>query len=46
MSVDAWTALWVVLLWGSSGAFLLVTFYILGGALMRIFGKQNGAGND
>ena len=44
MSVEAWTALWVALLWGSSGAFLLVTLYILGGALMRIFAK-NGGGN-
>jgi hypothetical protein len=46
MSVDAWIFLWVGLLWGSSAAFLLVTLYILGGALKGVLAGKSGGGDD
>lgn len=35
--MDFWVTLWTLLLWGSAGAFALVTLYILSGALARLF---------
>lgn len=46
MSVEAWTELWVALLWGSAGAFLLITLFILGGTLMRAFASRDEGGDD
>ncbi len=43
MSMEAWIDLWVALLWGSGSAFVLVTLYILAGALRRAFGKGTAA---
>ncbi len=40
MSVEAWIWLWVALLWGSAGAFLLVTLYIMAGALIDVFARR------
>ena len=45
MSIEMWSELWVILLWGSAAAFGLVTLYILAGALVRLR-ASSGARDD